>query len=280
LHLECFCVPDFLRDPWRVLLYTFFVDETNRTRNDGEFFIFGGLLLRTENTQALNLDILGLRHEFGLGDESHLKFSTKFQRLNVTSEEFNQLRLRILQACANRGGRFIVYVVSHGVARNITNVETHRRGLNALATRYFDILESLDTWGWMLADKDNDIFPNIVRLNTQGLQLSSRRIKVSERIPVFGAVDSQSSHICSAVDIMVGAFRYSVNYASGFQPNKFKEQHAREWLKGLIPLLPMDVRGSLNFEHGNLMLRPYRINLPRYQQSYFGLKSGLASLLL
>lgn len=256
-------------------MYTLLADESNRTRIDGEFFIYGGIFLKTEYLGQLADGVVAVRNKYELPADAALKFSLPNKPPDMEIQKFHDMRTDVLRLVAELSGKMIVYVVLHDLARSKSAEETQRMGMNSILNRYANFLDRNDTWGLAMIDQDNEVFKNIREIHQMGLTVENRKVEISPKIAGVLAFDSNGTHIASAADIAVSAFRYCVNSL----PKEGRDQEiqrivaSRHWNAELSRLLPLQLSGTLDFTSPNVMLRPITVLASKYKVRYDALEA-------
>lgn len=258
-------------------MFTLLGDESNRTPIDGEFFIYGALVVKTMKLGPLVLGIEEIRDKFELSPGTQLKFSPVYKPKSWAIERYHEIRTEVLDLVLQCGGEMMVYVVLHELAKSNSPAATQRMGINSVLKRFEQSLAEKSTWGLAMVDQDNHVFQNIREIHKSGLKLETSTLYLSPRVASVLAFDSQGTHLATAVDIAVGAFRFCVNCLPKGEGKLSQADRtaASHWMSKLKPLLSLDRNGRLNFSSPNVMLRPVSILAPIYRNRYDSLKSHL-----
>lgn len=135
-------------------MYTLLADESKRTRIDGEFFIYGGIFLKTEYLGQLADGVVAVRNKYELPADAALKFSLPNKPPDMEIQKFHDMRTDVLRLVAELSGKMIVYVVLHDLARSKSAEETQGMGMNSILNRYANLLDRNDTWGLAMIDEE------------------------------------------------------------------------------------------------------------------------------
>lgn len=255
-------------------------DESNRTAADGEFFIYGGLIIPTENLGDLTRGVIEIRERFKLPSEQPLKFSTNAKPQGWEYQEFHDLRSEVLRLSNRLGAKMVVYVFLHAMAGGNSAEVVQRFGINSVLNRYSEILKAEETWGLAMIDRDNAVFKNIREIHQRGLDFHGRRVNLSPQVASVLAFDSNGSHLASAADIAVSSFRFCVNTLprQGEQLPISQSVASKYWYEELRGMLPTKDDGSLDMSSPNVLFRPIEQKHPPYNDRYKALTKHIAEL--
>ncbi len=258
-------------------MYTLLGDESNRTATDGEFFIYGGLVLETSKLGDLSQGVASLRVEHQLPSGHPLKFSLSTMPEGWERQQFHDLRSDVLRLATALGAKMIVYAVLHNVARTKTAEEVQRMGMNSILNRYSTFLEKKQSWGLAMLDQDNLIFKNIREIHRDGLMVEGKNITLGPQIASVLAFDANGSHLATVADLAVGAFRYCVNSLPkvGEEESVSKMVASRHWYQELRNILPTVGGTVIDFSSPNVMFRPIDVSHYNYKARYLELERHL-----
>jgi hypothetical protein len=261
-------------------VYTLLGDESNRTSIDGEFFIYGGLVLETSKLGELSEGVARLRTEHQLPPGHPLKFSLSTLPEGWEKQQFHDLRSDVLRLATELGAKMIVYAVLHNVARTKSAEEVQRMGMNSILNRYSTFLEKKQSWGLAMLDQDNLIFKNIREIHRDGLIVDGKNINLGPQIASVLAFDANGSHLATVADLAVGAFRYCVNSLPkvGGEASISKMVASIHWYNELRNILPTVGGTVIDFSSPNVMFRPIEVNYYNYKVRYSELERHLNDL--
>ena len=261
-------------------MYTLLGDESNRTAIDGEFFIYGGLVIETAKLGELSQGVADLRAQHQVPSGHPLKFSLSTIPKGWLKTQFHDLRSDVLKLVTRLGGKMIVYVVLHAVARTKSAEEVQRMGMNSILNRYATFLERQQTWGLAMLDQDNLIFKNIRDIHRDGLVIDGKKTSLGPQIASVLAFDANGSHLASVADITVGAFRYCVNSLPkvGGTSSVAQMVASHHWYGELRNILPTVAGTTIDFSSPNVMFRPIEVNYYEYKSRYVELERHLNKL--
>jgi hypothetical protein len=258
-------------------MYVLLTDETNNQPAKGiTFFITGGLIFPAKAFLSLDAGIEAIRIRNGYTPTDVLKFDTSSRPKKVTLEQASTAKSQVVDLCLKLECRFIAVVVHHSLI-------TKQKGgkflwpIDALIAKFEYLLKEERARGLCFIDNlplDGGQWKYLSEKFTKGLYLAPKgKYMPLSRIRLFAATCNNASHISSATDIVLGAFRYCVN-----QPHK--PDVAKAILSKVARMMHhkmVDGKRVLR-EHG-LLLRPKTIEVHEYQQDYDNLINDLSSLI-
>lgn len=197
-------------------MYWFLVDETNRNYEKNKFFIMGGLVFTNEQVPLVDQAVREIRKTAGYLPGDSFKFDTNSRPQNVTIEDAKEAKIKLIDKLDELEVRMITYLVLHNIANKTSVSKTMQLALNSLSHLYFKLLTEEKAYGIMLMDRDDKSFDHLEHLFQCGLIFDKQNKMLDPRIKLFGMTNDNASHLSSAADVALGAFRYCVNTASGF----------------------------------------------------------------
>lgn len=246
-------------------------DETNKPPNEDQFFIYGGLLLHSDSVPAVDQIVRNVRREFGYGPSASFKFSVGGSGQDAATHE--AAKAALLDRLTETGVKFAVTLI-HARIRGDQHINAViEQAINTLTMAYWEFLGDVDDQGVMLIDRvdsarGHDAFRDFTRRFTEGLDISGRVRPVNDRILLFGMTNNNSSHLSSAVDICIGAFRTCVNASS----QSSRDEAARIYWPLIDPLIwRRDGRRSA----GGYRPRPVDVRAPAVRRIYERLEADL-----
>lgn len=261
-------------------MYWLFTDETNVTEKEGDFFIYGGLMMTSDQMVALNQEVIAIRKKYGYKDADRFKFQTASRPEQVTPEQFAQAKAEALTALEKHGARVVMYVVLHDIAKNKSVQQMTEWALNALLA-HFDLrfLAEADDMGAVCIDRLDPKFgyKYMSDMFANGIEVDGRSEKL-RRIVHYSMSCDGASHMSSLTDIALGSMRYAVNYAGG----KGKEEVARNLMVPLARAMwHKKVAGKNERRVGGYGFLKYprtEVRVPAYRKKYDDLLAALESL--
>jgi hypothetical protein len=254
-------------------------DETNVTEKDGDFFIYGGLVMTPEVAAKLHAAVEQIRHKYGYQDGDQFKFQTKSRPEQVSIEDFAKAKAEANQAILEHGAVVMIYVVLHHLARN-QSIETMTEwALNSLLY-HFDskFLSEKNDVGAVCIDRLDpgqayvymkDKFANGVTFP------SGTKVKL-RRVIHYSMSSDGASHLSSLTDIALGSVRYAVNFATGHG----KEEVARKVLQPVAEAMWHKLKPNGEHQVGGygFIQYPQSIKVDAYRERYDALARRLGEL--
>jgi len=252
-------------------------DETNRTPAEGDFFIYGGLVLSSDQVAQLHKEIEAIRTRHGFEPTDDFKFNSRSRPSQVSAAEALEAKSEALAAAKNAGARMIAYVIHHGIAAGAGDKDMVRYAINSVISAYHRLLTMENEVGIVLIDRMDEkyAYQHLKQLFQQGLLLNSgSTVGLSGRIIQYGMSSNNTSHISSLVDIALGAFRYCVNTAGG----RGNDAVAQRMFPTLAELMwGQDANGVKRVGGMGYIARPMEIRAPSYKAQYDGLAERLTA---
>ncbi len=242
-----------------------FTDETNLpTDHRARFFAYGGLIIPIEELPVLHEGIEAIRREAGYRPADELKFQTSSRPHYVSEYAATNAKNAVVELCIKIGCKFIAYVVLHDIAKNINQQELVKRGANHVIGKFNFYLQQSSDFGIVAVDR----LPSAVEYSyladkfINGLTFSDGKPVLLDKIKLFSSTCINASHASSAMDIVLGTFRYCINDP----PNV---DAAKAMMNNMIRLLWCERNGNeiYAFERG-LVLRPKEIKVLKYKAEY------------
>ena len=195
-------------------MYIFLSDETNTDKSkSNNFFIYGGLILNVENFHELHSIIRVCREKAGFKIGDIFKHTYNEKPDYVEMEEFTLAKQKVIEACVKYDCKFIADIVHYEIVKNQDIYEIYDKSINHVLSRFNIFLEQKNDFGICLFDNlpinSNKRF--ISKKFSEGLSMKwGERINL-ENIYLYGFTSDNYSHINSAMDILLGSFRYCIN---------------------------------------------------------------------
>jgi hypothetical protein len=260
-------------------MYYFVTDETNVTpSNSAEFFIYGGLALSDEQLSKIHEDIRLIRERYGFQPSDSLKFDTNTRPEQVSIQDHTNAKNDVIEACYEAGAKFIVYLIHHKIAQGDSD-NTAEFALNSVLAAFNR---------WFLPEKDSDGVVVIDRLPDgkaykmlrgkfqDGLTVQSGAKFKLGRVILYATTCNGASHISSAVDIVLGGFRWVVNASKKPIPGPIE----RKIFQNIARMIyGKEHAGNTYLRDYGLILRPENVKALIYQQRYNELVDYFSSLL-
>lgn len=254
-------------------MHLFLVDETNRDFVANHFFIVGGLIFTEAQIEQADAAVVAIRQKYGYERGDSLKFDTNTRPDHVSVEDSKAAKQEVIATLEALGVRMIAYVILHDLCANQSYDVRMNYALNVLVSAYDSLLHDEKSIGSMLIDRDNGRFDHLEYLFQHGLkfQTGSHR-QVDGRIKLFGMTNDNASHLSSAADVALGAFRYCVNAAGGWG----KDAIARAMFPSLAEIIWGRERGGVKRLGGyGYHAYPKSVRKEEFKLLYNALADGL-----
>jgi len=258
-------------------MHILFTDETNVVpQANAKFFAYGGLLIKLERLDELHLGLRQISSDAGYKPGDQLKFDTHARPQHVTFENATIVKQRIIDLCIALECKFIVYVVLHAIAKGKDPALLVRWGADHVIGKFQYFLVQSDSHGIVAVDRlpNGNEFTFLTDKFSFGLTFHDGDEPVPlDRIRLFASTCINASYASSAMDIVLGSFRYCIN-------NPFNELAARQMMKKLSQLIWCTRTGDnmFPFEMG-LIFRPKNVNHEPYKKEYDGLLAHINELM-
>ncbi len=195
-------------------MHLLLTDETNmRPSRDATFFVYGGILFPLDLLSVLDKEIALIRNDAGFLPGDPFKFATPTRPDYVTQEAHTTAKKRLIDVCYTNGVKFIVHVIHHGIIKNQDQDRQVQWAADFVIGRFNKYLIEKGDDGICIVDNlpVTRQFQYLSDKFSSGLQLSTGRTLRLDRIKLFGATCINASHANSAMDIILGSFRYCIN---------------------------------------------------------------------
>lgn len=253
-------------------MYLFYCDESNLEQRDNEFFVYGGILIPSENAKSLSQTIDELRADIRVPPDFQLKFNPG--PAHLSHNQFIELKQTVIQASIEHGCKLIISLISHNIATSPD--EARRMEINRVCYHFDCMLNRNESHGLVLIDRFNDgqIDAHLREKFSTGLTgLPYSPTMRLENIIGYHYSAIGQAHFSSIVDITLGSFRFALNAHTRQQAQHLESAQA---ILGLLS--PLFYRPYENEEISELSLSfsPKVIHAPRYLEQYQGVKDFLA----
>jgi hypothetical protein len=257
-------------------MYLLLTDETNLEAGEAvRFFTYGGLIVPMEKMSVLHARIEEIRKEAGYGPGDRLKFETKARPKGVTIEAATKAKREVVAAAIACGCLFIAYIVLHAIAKNQGIARTIQFGANSVIAKFNTYLGKQKSYGIVAMDRlpKGTEFDYLSEKFTMGLTLPKGHDQALDRIVMFSSTCINASHMSSAMDIVLGTWRYCIN-----QPKN--AEAAKIMMVDLVKLIWHVRHGEDIFAHDlGLLFRPLQVRSPLYKAEYDALLAQINQLL-
>jgi len=257
-------------------MYFMLTDETNtRPTENIKFFIYGGLLFPIETLSDLDEGIQRIRDKAGYEPGDLLKFDTRVRPDQVDIPTCTEAKKQVVQLCNDLGCTLIVHVILHNIIKGQNIDQQTTWAADYVIGRFNQFLEEHGEHG--ICSIDN--LPNLGQWQylgdkfSHGLHMPNEQDVALDRIKHFSATCVEASHANSAMDIVLGSFRYCVN-------NPANQEAAGEMIRNVVPMMWHNEIDGVKYVQGKgLIYRPRKVGHPPYQAEYTALSKHLSELL-
>jgi len=249
-------------------MHIFFGDETNKSSSDGEFFVYGGLILSDAQIVWVHDRVRGYREHYGLGVEDKIKFTGHAMPDHLDKEHWRELKSGILDILVECDATFMAYYVHHDIIKNQTQQIRNQWAIEPILYRYQMYLTESESHGFAILDNIEEAELRrleITRINTEGLKFEPDGDPVPlDRIVGIARAHVDWSHCLSANDVVLGAFGYSINHPGHEVANDMMRRVNRMfWHDEMDGVRYMGERGLIRRPKGNIEVAEIR---ERYQR--------------
>jgi hypothetical protein len=225
-------------------------------------------------------DIERIRDRYGLAPDDKLKFATGSRPSHVSQEDYTSAKKEVIEACIRAQVSFVVYMVMHRIAVN--SKTKGEWALNSALVAFGDkFLKEKRSNGIVVIDRlpeDSRPYDMLRRKFQNGLSIDSSGYRFDlKNIVLYVSTCDGASHLSSAVDIVLGSFRWVVNQR---RKNRENTELAKKMFEGVAKLMYYREEGGHRYvrEYG-LVLRPKILGHPPYRSEYEELVAYLQGLL-
>jgi hypothetical protein len=257
-------------------MHLLLTDETNlATERGAKFFVYGGLVCPMDRLLAIHEGIETIRKGAGYRVGDVLKFHTSSRPAHVSIEQATGAKNAVVELCIANGCKFIAYVVLHAIAKNTAQPELISNGANHVIGKFNIFLHEKADYGLVAVDR----LPGAAEYSylsdkfTKGLTFSDAAPVALDRILLFSSTCTNASHLSSAMDIVLGSFRYCIN-----DPSNVGAAKAMMWNVTKLLWCVREGTTIYAFERG-LIMRPKEIKVKAYQTEYDALIRHINALI-
>jgi len=192
----------------------FFTDETNLQPSPGaKFFVYGGLVIPLERLVELDREVETIRSDCGYRPGDELKFETRARPKHVSVAQATEAKRRLVASCLALDCKFIVHIILHEIVRHQHADERVQGAANYVLGRFNYYLNGIGEYGICIVDRlpVSAQFKYLSDKFSFGLDIKGERTVRLDRIKLFAASCINASHAHSAIDVVLGCFRYCIN---------------------------------------------------------------------
>ncbi len=192
----------------------FLTDETNlQPSADAKFFVYGGLIVPFDRVLELDRGILRIREAHGYRPGDELKFDTRARPDQVAVADATNAKRQVVDLALSLDCKFIVHIILHDIVRNQDPDERVQKAADYVLGRFNYYLGQIGDHGIVVVDNlpVRTQFRYLAERFCHGLDIQGQRRVALERIRLFAASCANASLVHSAIDIVLGSFRYCIN---------------------------------------------------------------------
>ena len=257
-------------------MYFLFTDETNKeSSGKAKFFIYGGVYVPIERMKELHDLVESIRQKAGYEPEDEFKFAPSTKPESVSKDRFTKAKGDLLVGCSKLGIKFSAYLVHHHIARRREISDLVKWGANTIISVFDRFLEEEKTFGFCILDRlpfEGD-YGYLKEKFQIGLIFQGGKTQRLNRILAYSASCEGATHAISAIDIILGSFRYCVN-------EKEKDIVPRKMFPVIASMMWHKKIGNTSYlQERGLIFRPKKFDVPEYKSSYDELVERFKTLL-
>lgn len=259
-------------------MYLLLTDETNlRPERNAKFFAYGGLIIPLEKLSILDSKIAYIRSRAGFRPADEFKFATPTRPQYVTQEGHTEAKRQVVALCLEHECRFIVHVIHHDIIRNQDKDQQVQWAADYVIGRFNHFLREANANGICIVDNlpVRKQWKYLSEKFSQGLTLSTGTTVRLDRIKLFAATSINASHVSSAMDIVLGSFRYCIN-------NPGNIAAARSMMEKVVRMMwYQQIGDTLYVQNRGLIIRPKKLeeNYPTFKPDYDEMLNNIKGLL-
>lgn len=257
-----------------LVVHLLYCDETNLDQSQGDFLVYGGLIVSAERALALSLAVDEIRRRAGIDPDFELKFNPRPD--NLSHMEFSALKQAVIETAIAHDSCLLIYLVLHDLATNAD--EARRFGINTICLHFNRLMERISGPGLVLIDRfndeDNQIDAHMRQKFAVGIEFPNGRSTRLGNVVGFHYCARGQSHFSSITDIALGSFRFAINAHT--RQDEARLRRAHQLLSALQPLFLRNYdQGPISYL--SLCFRPQRVGNVLYRERYLSLRDFLSS---
>jgi len=245
--------------------YILFTDETNKEFTPGvKFFIYGGAIVESEKLGELHYMMEQIRKKYKYNPPDEFKFAVNSKPSHITKTDFSEAKNEVLIGCSRIGVVFIACLTLHQIAKNKQLSELVGFGANTLFGKFDTFLLLNNATGICIVDRlpFGSDYGYLKEKFQVGLKFKNGSTSRLNRINMFATSCEGATHAISAIDILLGSFRYCVN-------EKDKDIVPKKLFPVVAKMMWYKVEGKKrNIREYGLMFRPKKVIVPEYEREY------------
>lgn len=196
----------------------------------------------------------------------------------MDAEVHKSAKNAVIEACHTAGVKLIVYMIHHSILQPEWKAEY---ALNSVLVAFNGIfLRDQDDYGIVVIDRQPDqagSYGMLKRKFLEGLSVGDSGFPGTlDRTVMFASICDGASHVSSAVDIVLGGFRWVVNEIDN---PKVRATQRTIFTNVAQMMYGKEEDGRFKIRERGLILRPKDIKVPKYQDDYDVLLAYFAELI-
>jgi hypothetical protein len=246
-------------------MHLLLTDETNVTPSETvDFFVTGGLFFPIARLSDLHSGIDAIRRVHGYKAGDTLKFNTHERPSHISQAACTSAKSAVMDLCLDLGCRFIGYVILHSIIDKENQILW---GLDAVIRSFDLFLREANEDGIVIFDRVpvTNVSEYLASKFFNGLEFPKEKARVDlSRIKLFASTCINASHANTAMDVVLGSFRYAINRPAN-------EAVAKSLMGRTARLMWGERKGeALDILDKGLVLRPVvdNIKVPDYKKKY------------
>jgi hypothetical protein len=257
-------------------MYLLATDETNtQASKNVKFFIYGGLFIPFDKFLEIDLEIGKIRTAAGYKSHDLFKFDTNLRPNYVSIENFTEAKRKTVDLCLKTGCQFSALAILHKIINRQNPDTMYLWAADHVLDAFNRYLIEKKDYGFCLVDTlpVDSQWHYLREKFVTGLHKKGDTIVPLERIRLYGSTCANSSHINSAIDIVLGTFRYCVN-------NPKNLEIAKVMMANVIRMMWHTRNGeNIYLANKGLILRPHEIKVEAYKKEYADLVAHINVLI-
>jgi len=196
-------------------MHILLADETNKQPSSAVlFFVYGGLLFTIDKLAVFDREIEKIRQEAGYQPEDEFKFDTRSRPKDVSFESSTKAKGEVLDLCKSMECKFIVNIILHEIIKKQNFERRAYWAADYVFGRYNKYLNNeVHDFGICIIDNipTKTQYKYLREKFQKGLVFYTGKSLKLKKIIMFGTSCIGASHANSAMDIVLGSFRYCIN---------------------------------------------------------------------
>ena len=257
-------------------MHILLTDETNKTPSEQvKFFAYGSIMFPVETLSKLDEKIRLIRVEAGYKPTDVLKFDTRVRPAQVTAAQATKAKAQVVEACKELGVKFVVCVILHDIMKNQDAAKKCYWAADYVISRFHQYLNAVKDDGMVIIDNvpEGEQYQYLTKKFTVGLEVGAKTFQLP-RIKLYSSTCVGGSHACSAMDIVLGTFRFAINNPS--------HNVSRPMMLNIMSLIwHTRIGDEIHTLDRGLILRPQldKITSRKYKASYDDLIKNINALI-